>query len=375
VADPKPETAPVVEPSAAVVPPPAAPAPPRPRAARAPRRKGPAVWAGWDDKRLLSLRLDALDLPMGPELEARIAELYEELASRGLVFRPHFWLSDEWFCPDGVPGVSIPFYLAHPRLARLELHQMLEVEGGTREECMRILRHETGHAIENAYRLRRRRRRRELFGSTSEPYPESYTPRPYSKSFVVHLERGYAQSHPDEDFAETFAVWLDPASDWRDRYQGWQALKKLEYIDELMGELVGVRPPVTNSAEPAPLSSFDKTLRAHYEEKRAHYGVERPRFYDRDLRRLFSAAPEHASLPSAASFLARHRSELRKLANRWTHEYQYTIDRVLSDMIARCRELGLHLRVSPEQTKLEFAVLLTVQTMDHLHSGRHRVAL
>ncbi|MGH7336989.1 MAG: putative zinc-binding metallopeptidase, partial [Myxococcota bacterium] len=232
-----------------------------------------------------------------------------------------------------------------------------------------------GHAIENAYRLRRRRRRRELFGSTSEPYPESYTPRPYSKSFVVHLERGYAQSHPDEDFAETFAVWLDPASDWRDRYQGWQASKKLEYIDELMGELVGRRPPVTNTAEPAPLSSLDKTLRAHYEEKRAHYGVEQPRFYDRDLRTLFSSAPEHASLPTAASFLARHRRELRKLANRWTHEYQYTIDSVLSDMIARCRELGLHLRVSPEQTKLEVAVLLTVQTMDHLHSGRHRVAL
>jgi hypothetical protein len=316
-----------------------------------------------------------LDLPLGAELEARIAELDAELAARGLVFRPHVWLSDEWFCPDGVPGFSIPFYLAHPRLARLELHQMFEIEGGTREECLKILRHEAGHAIENAFRLRRRRRRRELFGSTSEPYPESYTPRPYSKSFVVYLERGYAQSHPDEDFAETFAVWLDPASDWRERYQGWQALKKLEYVDELMKELVGRQPPVTSTAQPAPLSSFDKTLRTHYEEKRAHYGVERPKFYDRDLRRLFSEAPEHAAQPSAAGFLARHRRELRRLAGRWTHEYQYTIDRVLSDMIERCRELGLHLRSSPEQTKLDFAVLLTVQTMDHLHSGRHRVAL
>jgi hypothetical protein len=132
-----------------------------------------------------------------------------------LVFRPHFWLSDEWFCPDGEPGIAMPFYLAHPRLARLEMAQMREVEGGTREWCLRILRHETGHAIENAYRLRRRPRRRELFGRTSQPYPDSYSPRPYSKSFVRHLDAWYAQSHPDEDFAETFAVWLTPDSDWR----------------------------------------------------------------------------------------------------------------------------------------------------------------
>src|SRR5262245_24993098 len=90
----------------------------------------------------------------GSGLEARIRELHRELKERGIAFRPHFWLSDEWFCPDGVPGIAIPFYLAHPRLAKLELAQMNEVEGGTREWCMKILRHETGHAIENAYRLR-----------------------------------------------------------------------------------------------------------------------------------------------------------------------------------------------------------------------------
>ena len=350
-----------------------APSPPARRKRR--RVRPPSEWAHWDDEQLLSLRLGDLELPLGAELEQAIAQLDAELAARGLLFRPHVWLSDEWFTPDGVPGFSAPFYLAHPRLARLELHQMLEVEGGTRESCLRILRHEAGHAIENAYRLRRRRRRRELFGSTRVPYPEFYSPRPYSKSFVIHLDSWYAQSHPDEDFAETFAVWLDPESNWRERYQGWLALKKLEYVDELMTELAGKQPPVATRAEPAPLSAFDKTLRRHYEEKRARYGVDRPQFYDRDLRALFSAAPEHAQNPTAASFLARARREMRQLAGRWTHEYQYTIDRVLNDMIARCRELKLHLKASPEQTKLDFAVLLTVQTMNYLHSGRHRVAL
>jgi hypothetical protein len=350
-----------------------------PRAVRPPRRKRlplpPAEWAGWDDERLLALRMCDLELTLGDELERAIAVLHAELEARGIVFRPYVWLSDEWFTPDGIPGFSAPFYLAHPRLARLELHQMLEVEGGTRESCLRILRHETGHSIENAYRLRRRRRRRELFGSTRVPYPEFYSPRPYSKSFVIHLDSWYAQSHPDEDFAETFAVWLAPESNWRERYQGWLALEKLEYVDALMGGLAGKAPPVATRAEPAPLAAFDKTLRRHYEEKRARYGVDRPQFYDRDLRALFSAAPEHAGNPTAASFLSRARREMRQLAGRWTHEYQYTIDRVLNDMIARCRELRLHLKASPEQTKLDFAVLLTVQTMNYLHSGRHRVAL
>jgi hypothetical protein len=162
-----------------------------------------------------------LELPIaGSELEPRLSELQAEIAQRGLLFRPHFWLSNEWFTPDGIPGIAIPFYLAHPRLARLELHQMFEIEGGTHEWCMQILRHETGHAIENAFKLRSRRRRHELFGSTREEYPEFYAPRPYSKSFVIHLDAWYAQSHPDEDFAETFAVWLHPESKWRERYRG-----------------------------------------------------------------------------------------------------------------------------------------------------------
>jgi hypothetical protein len=347
-------------------------------ASRRARPRGPlpaSEWEGWDDERLLALRFCDLDLPLGVELEQRIAQLGAELDTRGLVFRPHFWLSDEWFTPDGVPGVSIPFYLAHPRLAALELRQMLEVEGGDLEWCMKILRHETGHAIENAYHLRRRRARRELFGSTREPYPDYYSPRPYSKSFVIHLDSWYAQSHPDEDFAETFAVWLTPDSKWRERYRDWPALRKLEYMDQLMGELAGRPPRVTERKEIHPLATLRKTLRQHYEEKRDHYGVDRPQFYDRDLRRLFSDAPEHARQPTAASFLARSRREMRRLAGRWTNEYQYTIDALLGAMIERCRELKLHLRTSAEQTKLDFAVLLTVQTMNYLHSGRHRVAL
>ena len=350
---------------------------PAPPSATAPRRgRVKPVWARWSDERLLDVRICDLAVSIeGTPLERRIAEVHQELAARGIDFQAHFWLSDDWFTPDGVPGVAIPFYLAHPRLARLELSQMLEVEGGTKAWCMRILRHELGHAIDNAYRLQRRRTRQRLFGLSSTEYPEYYTPKPYSKSFVIHLDPWYAQSHPDEDFAETFAVWLTPHSFWRKRYADWPALKKLEYMDQLMADVAGKPPLETTDRIVEPLHRIRRTLRHHYKRKRKHYGLDRPNFYDRDLRRLFSDAPEFSGGTPAAVFLHRNRKEVRRVVASWTSAYQYTIDQVLEDMITRCRQLDLRLTQTEERTRQDFIVLLTVQTMNYLHGGRHRVAL
>ena len=185
----------------------------------------------------------------------------------------------------------------------------------------------------------------------------------------------YAQSHPDEDFAETFAVWLDPNSAWRERYRGWPVLKKLEYMDRLMGELAGVAPYVTERQQVDPLGRLYSTLRDHYEDKRKHYGIDRKPSYDADLKKLFSDAPVYVKNPSAATFLHRTRKEIRRRVAEWTGEYQYTIDQVLEGMIDRCQALNLRLTVPKEQAKLDFAILLTVQTMNYLQSGRHKVAL
>jgi len=337
----------------------------------------PEEWADWPDDRLLDLKMCQLGLTIeGSALAERIAELQQELEARGLIsFAPHCWLSDEWFTPDGVAGVAIAFYLAHPRLERLERTMMLDVEGGTPEWCMRILRHEAGHAIDNAYRLRLRRRRQQIFGPSYKAYPEYYDPKPYSKSFVLHLDSWYAQSHPDEDFAETFAVWLYPQSDWRARYADWPALKKLEYMDALMRDIAGKPMQVQTRRKVDPLPSIRKTLRSHYERKRRHYGLVHPDFYDRDLRRLFSDRPEHATNMKAARFIARVRKDVRRMVAGWTGEYQYTIDQVIEAMVKRANELNLRLTGPEDRAKSDFLVLLTVQTMNYLHSGRHRVAL
>ena len=334
------------------------------------------AWAAFTDEQLLEVRMCDLGVTIeGTDLEARIAQLNTEMDARGLTFRPYYWLSDEWFTPDGVPGIAIPFYLAHPRLAKLEFAQMLEIEGGDPEECMRILRHEVGHAIDNAYALRRRPRRRRLFGHPGIEYPEYYTPKPYSKSYVQHLDHWYAQSHPDEDFAETFAVWLDPNSMWASRYAGWPAQRKLEYMDRLMRELARVRPRISSKRRMDPLPRLKKTLGEHYRKKREHYGLDHPDFYDSDLYNLFSNGPEAAKNPTAARFVRRIRREVRSTVASFTDSYQYTIDQLIERIIDRCRELNLRLTDSEESTKTDFIVFLTVQTMNYLHSGRHRVAL
>src|SRR5215467_1529359 len=135
-------------------------------------------WASLSDEQLLGVRMCDLKLSLaGTEIEQRIERVNSELDARGLV-RPHYYISDEWFTPDGVPGIAVPFYLAHPRLAKLELAQMLEVEGGTADWCLQILRHEVGHAVDNAYVLRRLRSRRTMFGNPNADYPEYYTPKP-----------------------------------------------------------------------------------------------------------------------------------------------------------------------------------------------------
>ena len=338
-------------------------------------RKKPNI-SSMSDEQLLDMRMCDLKLSIqDTPLQKRIAQLNKELFDRGLNFKPHYWLSDDWFSPDGVPGIAIPFYLAHPRLIRLERKQLLEVEGGTHEWCMRILRHEAGHAIDTAFRIRRKAKYRNLFGKASQVYPDYYHPDPSSHDYVLHLEMWYAQSHPVEDFAETFAVWLRPGSRWRKRYKNWPALEKLNFIDEYMKAIRGKKPLVDSREKVDSLSRIRRTLRTHYQRKRAHYGVDLPSVYDRDLRRLFSNCDEHRRRMTAAAFLSRIRGELRRTVAKWTGEYTYTIDQVVQEMIERCRELKLRLGSPTEEAKRDAMILVAVRTAHFLHEGRHRVAI
>ena len=330
-------------------------------------------WASLPDERLLKLRFRDLKLRIeGTWLERRLRDLFDELDQRGIRIRPHVWLSDEWFTPDDTPGFAIPFYLAHPRLMQLERKKIMEVEGGTRTECLRIMRHEMGHVVQQAYKLHRRRRWQRLFGPSSRHYPSYYRPNPASRKYVQHLRLWYAQAHPAEDFAETFAVWLNPRSGWRKRYEAWPALKKLEYVDELMAEIARKRPARMRRFRLDPTSRLSTTLEEHYRRRQAQYGGGTPKIYDRDLRRLFSDNPRHRRALAATTFIRQNRRRIRQVVSKWTGEYQLTLDAVLEDMIARCRELNLRAVGSERKLRLEFTVLLTGKMVHSLYSSARR---
>jgi hypothetical protein len=344
------------------------------RSARAPARR--FLWSRSSDEQLLGLSMSDLGLRLESSWVMKVVnELYRELGRRKVHIRPHVWISHDWFSPEGVPGIAVPFYLGHPRLMRLERSQMLEVEGGSRDECLRILRHEAGHAVQHAYQLQRRRGWQRMFGSATEKYPEYYRPNPSSRRFVQHLRLYYAQSHPVEDFAETFAVWMQPRALWRKRYEGWPALRKLEYVDRLMAELESEPPALRNREKVDPIHTLKTTLREYYDDKRERYATTHPDIYDRDLKRLFSDDPKHARRELASRFLRRNRAEIRRLVSRWTGEFQFTLDQVLADMIGRCRELRLRLACPEREARMEFAVLLTYKTMHFHYRTRNWIAL
>lgn len=325
------------------------------------------------DEQLLERRIRGLKLRLeGSGLESLIQQLYDELSAKGLVFHPPCAIGDEWFVPEGLPIIFIPFYLTHPRLRELEQKMILEVEGGTPEWFMQLMRHETAHAYSYAYRLYRRRRWQETFGLASTEQNDFYRPKPHSRSYVVHLDDWYAQSHPDEDFAETFAVWLTPGLEWREEYKGWKALRKLEYVDELMKSLAGMPPAHLPECRVVDYDCLSVKLKNYYIRKRKLYEDAYEDFYDRDLQKLFSAPADAPGRMKAAVFLRQNRKMLLESVCNWSNGRKYRVNELLSDLIARCRELDLCVQPADPKLLLEIAAFITTLVMNHLFTGRFK---
>ena len=199
----------------------------------------------------------------GSPVEGYIRQLYHELERRVLKkFRPVCYLTDEWGCPDQQPVLGIPFYLADPKLRTIEKAvDALETD----RQVMMYMRHEAGHVFNYAYRLYTTPEWRRLFGPFFRPYREDYRPVPFSRHYVRHIEGWYAQKHPDEDFAETFAVWLTPRSAWRRRYKGWPVLQKLRYVERVARALADVEPIVKTGEVDITPEDIGVTVEQFYE--------------------------------------------------------------------------------------------------------------
>lgn len=328
------------------------------------------------DSEILKLRFNNILLPVtGTDVEDYVKQLHFELEANGLVFRPEIFLGDEWFSPEGMNAISVPFYLAHSRLKNLEKNLMLEVEGGDHDWFMKLLRHEAGHCFDHCYKFSRRKKWREVFGSPDMNYePDTYRPQPFSKSYVKHLDRWYAQAHPDEDFAETFAIWLDPGADWKKEYRHWPvALAKLNYIDQLARESTKMKISAVKGRKPSAIANLTTTLEKYYQRRRRENADEYPDFYDSDLKKIFNGKTELSKREySAARFMNQNRKAIVPTVAWATSERKFTIDALVKRLANRSQQLELRLGKSENQTTMEVASFLTSLVKNYLFTGKFK---
>ena len=325
----------------------------------------------WSAERdvLLGRRISDIGLAIeGTRVERLTAELYRELDSRGIHFHPPVYLSDQWGCPDGTPLIGVPFYLADERLERIEAEMSGSVEDDY--EAMRYLRHEAGHAINYAFQLHERPEWRGHFGSFAKPYRDRYRADPFSRAHVRHILGWYAQKHPDEDFAETFAVWLTPDLDWRMQYAGWAALGKLEYVDTLMREIAhetrDVPAPVDDDL---PVQAMRYTVAAHYADDES-MPIDDERQFDSDLRRIFLRAADAPAGEPGAVFVHRHYREIVGRIAYWTGETTGVVRSLIDHVGKRATALDLNVGGLEAATLVELTAFGTAVTMQYRETRR-----
>jgi hypothetical protein len=335
-----------------------------------------SVVQGWETIRfeLLNTRISDLSLHIeNSPLEPFTRRLLRELAAKGLSLAPEFYLTDTWGCPDRVPIIGIPFYLADSKLRHLEEEQtgIIEDDG----DIMKLLRHEAGHALNYAYRLWEREEWRGVFGVFTKPYQEDFQPERWSRQFVRHLEsyghgRTYAQKHPDEDFAETFAVWLTPRSGWRRIYGHWPAIRKLQYVDQLMKEIGPESPYDFRRRLSRPVESMRILLAEHYGQKAKRLRRAAQGYVDDKLRELFPPARTKAPVPVSDLFRRYHDGLLRR-AVRWSGLDEDQVEAILRKLETRAASLKLtYPRSQGLERTLDTVALLISLAFEYSTTGR-----
>ncbi|MCB9093524.1 MAG: putative zinc-binding metallopeptidase [Halobacteriovoraceae bacterium] len=323
-------------------------------------------WKNYSDSELLDIPINQLGLSLkGTMVERVVKRVYAELAKKKIRLKSHVWISDDWFSPDGIPGIAIPFFVLHPRLIELEYSMMGDIEGESASELTMLIRHELGHVLDNAFHLRMLKKRQQLFGLSSTPYPESYEVNPKSKDYVRHIKDFYAQAHPDEDWAETFAVWLGSSRrSWEKKYKNWGALKKLQYLDEVMKSLQGKRPKNSSRDKYLCIERMGKTLGDYYIERKRARGLTRKCFFAKDLQRVLA----NNGRISASAFLRKNREQILPEKDRI---YQT----MFQEMVQYCRENELFLARDEKGMRDYLAKIMKEKTKLFIRSGRHKYAM
>ena len=305
----------------------------------------------------------------GSPVQRFVEQLYRELELKGLTkFRPLCYLTDEWGCPSGEPVIGIPFYLAHTALAQLEKENR-DLEDA--REIMMYLRHEAGHAFTYAYKLHSSAEWKQLFGPFRRPYRDNYRPVPFSRDYVRHLPGWYAQKHPDEDFAETFAVWLTPRSNWRKRYRGWGAMAKLRYLDRLARQLGKIEPLRRRGQTDITADEMETTVAEFYHQAPREEVAVKDLTPETDLREIFRVSKRRKGALPAKEFLHRHRKAIIDKAAHWTGAQRPLIRNLMESIEKQAEQFDLRADEKQESEHLaEITAYVTALVMTYVTKGK-----
>ena len=215
---------------------------------------------------------------------------------------------------------------------------------------------------------------RQVFGRVSAPYGDDYSPRPSSRRYVLHLGHWYAQSHSTEDFAETFAVWMQPKARWRRDYADWPAMRKLEYVDAVMDEIASRAPKHRDRSVIEPLAKVEQTLGDHYRLRKARYGGEERR-YDQWMARVFMPRSRRPRGVAASRFVREIEPLLRRLLERRARLHPYFVDHAIRTVTQRARQLDLVLRGPRREAKRPVVRLHERIVLDILRRNRENYTL
>jgi hypothetical protein len=304
----------------------------------------------------------------GTQLAPIIQAFEEELAQRGITgVRPHFYLSDEWGVPLDSINIAIPFYLARPDLTEFHVSRAGFVEGTDRDDILRYLRHEMGHVINYAYHLSKEPDWAELFGDMDLPYEEEYPIRPFSLDYVQHLPGWYAQKHPDEDWAETFAVWLTPGLDWRTIYSSApKAVAKLEYCDRTLEKYKAVPTLILPQEPDDDVNALSESLEEFYQ-KLTPGEPELSDALRQALRQAFAPLGQKAATAPVAALLRGLENSLPVEIYRWTGFFPERTWMLLRRFAEQAERDNLTYPADREQeATAAITVLLTALAMNHV---------
>ena len=322
------------------------------------------------------LKLKISDLPLNIKksyVYPYILQVIEELKNHKINFKMNMWFADEWFVADDTVGMGVPFYMLDLKLIKMEKKHVGFVDGETKQECLNIIRHEIGHVLDNAFKIRQREDFKKIFGDAAKKYPKSYDYKKYSKKFVRNIKDGYAQGHPVEDFAETFAVWLDPNSCWKSKYKLWPAYKKLLYVDKLIKGFKNKK-QVVFKKESFDLAADSKiTLKKYYSIKKRLYGQNGDDFWDSSLKKVFSGSKIKS--PTAYEFLTENRVEIINRLHCHENIRKYRLKKIYTQLRDRSKRLNLKVGSNTVATTKKMGYHFNGLIKVYYDQGRHLTLL